>query len=1064
MPKAPFNGQSMQNVRDRLAATYQVGQPPPQFIEQALPFGILMSSTRNTSNKSLNEFEKKKLYPIADTIGPNQTILNHVTFNRSKQEKGKTVTSHRGGRCWGSKERICAFLAAQYTDEQEGGRGYMGYNMKMSTTAIYNDVPQQLGSEVQFVIPYIDIDMKVDGESDFADVYHLVGAVVQKMESYIQANTAIVDVQCLQLKNYRVIDPTTGKWSFHLHWPQVYMKDMSDLHALVKRFNIELPTQLDGTRLLDNNVYARTAQLMRLPYCGKDSDPSAVLLPFTPEQDVDGHWLWTESKREVKDVLADAWTHTNNPSNLTELTYDGTKQRCAGQVEPSMTGIVSVAMEDMDDWDDVMNFWDRVIRFFIVPNFVRFRQAQAKKVGVTCIWPNLEEIGTIVQKIERLADHHLSFRITVDCDTFCEYDEGPTPHVHDFKHSKVSYVVDLNMGRICQSCAGCKPVDADGEVMWYPFIAHGDFSFQILRDNIQGGLAHDLLIVGKASDIPVFVLQFFYDTIVYAEEAKELYVYNEASGVWCGPSPGDGNSLFLAKIERLNNVYRTSLSAIYNYRRMEKLKLWLIDNGCDNNDDPEYKKEEEKQNGICKALNSKRGVLWPVGIAYKRTGLLDTMIDDHHPHTIFRMEPNPFIIPCENGMCVDINTFIVRKIKPDDFISSAFTASIVDYNNELGDACKSWMLQVAGSDPDFLLYKMRDIGYDFTCLLCDRAFYICHGLMGNNGKGCENKLFDLITMGGPNGRGFRFKDNYLTTQGQSRESATGADGQKCDMRNKTIGLWDEAKSQELCHVTLKKLSSGDPMTARNNYGRDHQIPITMKVKLYLNTLPRINMSEPSMQARLTVIPYPDTWISDYEQRVAKEPNDEKKSHMHPEIADFKDRILPAWKHVFFSMCLYEFHLWLTTLPRDSINPAIPVLARIPRPLAVVNACTNMLESQNHTMKFKNEFLIQKTNFLTEDLAADMAFAQAQQFFKNCNVVRRMTKNDFEDELAKLGVEFYGGTTTPKRLKGWVMKMAVPVLFDPTAGGGLVEVGDFYIPAPADPPANYNAHKRGRYED
>ena len=133
-------------------------------------------------------------------------------------------------------------------------------------------------------------------------------------------------------------------------------------------------------------------------------------------------------------------------------------------------------------------------------------------------------------------------------------------------------------------------------------------AFQILRDNIQGGLAHDLLIVGKASDIPVFVLQFFYDTIVYAEEAKELYVYNEASGVWCGPSPGDGNSLFLAKIERLNNVYRTSLSAIYNYRRMEKLKLWLIDNGCADLRDPAYTKEEEKQNDICKALNSKRHV------------------------------------------------------------------------------------------------------------------------------------------------------------------------------------------------------------------------------------------------------------------------------------------------------------------------------------------------------------------------------------------------------------------------------------------------------------------------
>ena len=129
-----------------------------------------MPTTRNTSNKSLNEFEKKKLYPIADTIGPNQTLLNHITFNRIKQERGKAITFHRGGRCWGSKERICAFLAAQYKAEQADTRGFMGGSMKMATTAIYNDVPQQLGIEVQFVIPYIDIDMKVAGESEFADV------------------------------------------------------------------------------------------------------------------------------------------------------------------------------------------------------------------------------------------------------------------------------------------------------------------------------------------------------------------------------------------------------------------------------------------------------------------------------------------------------------------------------------------------------------------------------------------------------------------------------------------------------------------------------------------------------------------------------------------------------------------------------------------------------------------------------------------------------------------------------------------------------------------------------
>jgi hypothetical protein len=1046
----PFGGQSMDTVNARIKAQDKTNTP--HFMEIPMTMGVFMTTHRSLSNKAHNEFESKRLYPIADKSGPNQTHMNHITFNRVSKNRGKLQTIHRGGRCWGSIPTICNFLGAQHLAEANDEQGFMGQT-KLATTALFCERPQTLGQEVVYDRPYVDMDFKVrihELKSD--EAFALMDNVRQRMATYIKERTNITAVVCRVFHNNRRLDETMEKWSFHLHWPQVIMKNHTDLHALMMQFNKELPNQPNGKPLLDTSVYSGPGQLFRLPACGKDGDSTAVFKEV--EEVKDGRWV--VSQRPVQDQLADAWTHTNDPSGFVELVHDKT-QRCEGQVEPTTTGIVPIELEDLDALEDILGFYGPVFSKFLVPNFIRFRQGQAKELGVACAWPDLANPDKLVLKIERLEGHSMSFRITINGDTFCEYDHGSTPHAHDFKFSKVSYVVDLNVGRISQSCVGCKP--AAHTVKWYSFLSRGDLTFKIIRENMTDGLACDELVVDKGSKVVSFILNYYFETIVYSEEAKQLYVYNEKTGIWLDP-PSGGNALLLGKLEDLNEKYRTSLSAVYNYRRLEQMTKWIHEHPEHDANSDEYKKAKEKQDDICKHKNANRGLIWQLGINRKRNGLAESMIDDHHPHSVFRMDSNNFIVPYENGMCVDVNTFVSRHIRPDDYFVAAFSANLVDCTSETALACKQWMFEVAGQDPELLLYKMRDFGYSFTMLMCDRAFYICYGPAGRNGKGCENLLLDLISMSTSPKRGFYFKDNYLTVAGQSKESATGCDGQKCDMRNKSLGRYDEALGVALCHTQLKKLSSGDPVTARNLHAKDTQIPITMKVKIYCNSLPNIDMSETSTQDRCTMVPYNGTWCSNAEEKRTMEPNPEKKKNIYEEIADFKDRIIPTYKDPFFSLSLYEFHLWLASLPRDADNAARPVLARLPRPKAVLDLNKIMLESQNHTLKFKNEYLVPKV-FPAQDLSADVAFSQAQQFFKNHNIARRMTKAQFEDQLTKLGVEFKGPTTTkPKRLVGLSMKMAVPVYFDPTSG--LAQEGDTVIPGPVT--ANNFNRKRGRDED
>ena len=105
---SPFGQQSMQDVFDRL----HLHTDPNKFITRdvVLVEGVSATDTHWTSDKSHKQYMDNKLFAVADRCGP-VSLMRHITFDRKFKRNSAVVYNPRGGKIFGSRERLCDFMA-----------------------------------------------------------------------------------------------------------------------------------------------------------------------------------------------------------------------------------------------------------------------------------------------------------------------------------------------------------------------------------------------------------------------------------------------------------------------------------------------------------------------------------------------------------------------------------------------------------------------------------------------------------------------------------------------------------------------------------------------------------------------------------------------------------------------------------------------------------------------------------------------------------------------------------------------------------------------------------------
>lgn len=1022
--ESPFGGQTLQEVLDRLRI--QQGQREFLLRPANLKEGVLITSRSWTSHPKHKAFMVDKLYPVADKRGAT-SLMRHVSFDRSLVIRNKpNRVNPRGGKIWASMERLCAFL----------GKAVQNSSLfDMKATGVYWDYfhPQQLS-----VHPYLDIDIAATpaDEHKFNDVFTPVFKTIKLFDDLFKTCCDLNEFRHLICYNRRVISPDKIKFSFHVHWPELVMASMTDLAQAVLHIAARAPTQPNGSPLLDTKPYSSSQQLFRMPYCGKLNDTSAVLLPIkVTKYAPTNRWDFEIVVADPADVIKDSSICTLFPSKFVDVRVNQiARPPVSGR--HSAADVVAPQAENKRDFASWSNFWTPVLHGFVVPNFIKFRQEEAAFLSVSCSFPDTDAL--VIQNIERLHRWPASFRISLEGDTFCEYDTGATPHVHGFEDNAISYVVDLHKGRIAQQCSKCRPRN----LKWYTFIAMDRLTFPIMDEKTAKCEGGEFVTAGAHANVIPFVLNFFKDTILFARDTKQVMVYDPTIGIW--KTGTDGNRLLLGKINSINAFHAAYCRARNMHIRDKLVNQFATQNPAAPQEDTDT--NAAKMDLACRKANLLIKPIWKVPIS-ARKDLISSLKPDEHPHQVESMEPHIHLVPLLDNKCVDLYTWSVRTIKPFDYFVSCLNANLIHLDDEEVLDFVAWQNQVCCGDAEYLAYKLRIMGLSLSMFNFDRSFYMPLGPIGRNGKGSESHLFNVVTMSRTPSRGYYMSREYLTKSGQDRKGANAADTVMTDLANKSIIIADECRDVPLDGPLIKALVSGDRQSGRNLY-ESERTNVTNKGKLWIiaNKTPKLDYSDPALMDRCRVLPYNARWVRNPAEVVASITDLRQKMWVFQDNPYFKEKTLDSWGSAMATKCLYELHLFIKSLPRDIENPTRPAkLESLPIPACVKRATKATIEREHPVIGFLNNFMGQdESGDINSYVTVDFAFAQFQRFGKNENSKKltNLNRMSFQEALEKESIEVMQDDGGVYRFKGWKMIKEVPL---PDAAGTPAPDGSFYIP-------------------
>jgi hypothetical protein len=771
------------------------------------------------------------------------------------------------------------------------------------------------------------------------------------------------------------------------------------------------------------------------------NDPTAILLPITPAKNgPTGKWVFSIVSVPPVDTINDSCICTLFPEQFIEVRANQIARPLV-RANRQTVNVVPMNQENKRDYAQWTDFWLPVLQKLVVPNYIKFRQEAAAILGVSCSFPDTNSL--VIQKFERMQRYPASFNVSVDGDTFCVYDTGATPHVHGLDDNAISYVVDLNKGKIAQQCTKCRP----GALVWHNFIAMDRLTFPIMDEKVARCEGGEYVTVGPHADLIPFVLNFFSETILFARDSKEVMVYDDRTGIW--KSGSDGNRLLLGKITHLNGVHAAYCRARNMYIRDECARQFARNNPDASPED--LLQNSSKMDSDCRKYNLLIKPVWKVPIS-ARKDLISSLRPDEHPHQVESMEAHIHLVPLMEKKCVDIYTWTVRCISPLDYFVSCLNASLIHLEDSDVKDFVSWQTQVCCGKEDYLEYKLRIMGLSLSMFNFDRSFYMPLGPNGRNGKGSESHLFNVVTMSATPARGYYMSREYLTKSGQDRKGANAADTVMTDMANKCVIIADECRDVPLDGPLIKSLVSGDRQSGRNLYSIE-RTNVTTRGKLWIiaNKTPKLDYSDPALMDRCRVLPYNARWVRDPSAVTASMSDVNQKLWVFQDNPYFKEKILGTWGNAMVTKCLYQLHLFLKSLPRDNENPERPAkLQSIPVPSCVLLATSSTIEREHPVIGFVNHYMGQESSGITDNyVPVDVAFMQFQRFAKNENSKKLTNLNrvSFQEALEKVDIEVMQDGDSVYRFKGWKMTKDVPVQ-ENNNQSALAADGDFYIPEPA----------------
>jgi len=219
-----------------------------------------------------------------------------------------------------------------------------------------------------------------------------------------------------------------------------------------------------------------------------------------------------------------------------------------------------------------------------------------------------------------------------------------------------------------------------------------------------------------------------------------------------------------------------------------------------------------------------------------------------------QLDAHPLLLACRNGT-VDLRAGDIRPARQADLLTHGID---VDYDPEARSAAwESFIATTFGGDDDLIGFVQRLLGYCMTGVVHEHVLPVFHGA-GANGKsvltGVVQDLLGDHAMTAPEGLVIRHDHEPHP----ERIAA---------LRGRRLVVSNELEQRAvLAEQTVKMLTGGDTLSARELYGRRFNFTPSHKVLMVTNHRPKVRGTDHAIWRRIRLVPF-ETVIAAEDQDV-----------------------------------------------------------------------------------------------------------------------------------------------------------------------------------------------------
>lgn len=335
------------------------------------------------------------------------------------------------------------------------------------------------------------------------------------------------------------------------------------------------------------------------------------------------------------------------------------------------------------------------------------------------------------------------------------------------------------------------------------------------------------------------------------------------------------------------------------------------------------------------------------------------------------MDASPYVFAFENGMCYDLEKYIVRKIEPEDYVSATCGYEMPKKRDAATNADIHKFIFSIFENEDVKQYFIRVIA---SCMLGRNRFeefYTFTG-KGSNGKSVIGDVLENTF-----GKYYTTCDaNLFTKEDPNPDSSLPA---LIQARGKRILLVSESESDaELREKLLKQITGNDFVETRGKYAKTTtRYKATYKPIFLMNRIPKLKQITESMKRRMRIVDFPLKFCSN--------PTAPNERMGDPRIKEVLCKSA-AWRDEFIQM------LWDVAVEIKDFNS-------LPLPNAVAETTGDYMENSNPLAGWLKEHF----EITNNDKDRIKASVMKQHYQSDCDD-EKFNKDNFAQSLEYNGIK------------------------------------------------------------